>query len=107
MVTSENPPLAGAGYNRRSLFLLSVMALVTTGIGFSIRGNIASELQTDLFDPVDKLHSAEMVATALGTLGDRRAIQPLRALLDDAHPQVIQQAREALAQLEGSVEEAL
>jgi fucose permease len=52
--------------NKRSLFLLSVIALVTTGIGFSIRGNIASELQTDLFDPIDKLRSAEMVATALG-----------------------------------------
>jgi MFS family permease len=84
MVTSENPPLAGAGYNRRSLFLLSVMALVTTGIGFSIRGNIASELQTDLFDPVDKLHSAEMVATALGIvfLGFASAIAIGSPLLD-------------------------
>ena len=57
-----------AGYNKRRLFLLSVIALTTTGIGFSIRGNIASELQADLFDPIDKLHSAEMVATALGVV---------------------------------------
>jgi MFS family permease len=57
-----------AGYDKRRLFLLSVIALTTTGIGFSIRGNIASELQTDLFDPIDKLRSAEMVATALGVV---------------------------------------
>lgn len=64
-MNSENPP-ASSLYHKKSLFLLSVIALVTTGIGFSIRGNIASELQTSLFDPVDKLRSAEMVATALG-----------------------------------------
>jgi MFS family permease len=62
----DNPPESGAQYHKSSLFLLSVIALVTTGIGFSIRGNIASELQVDLFDPIDKLRSAEMVATALG-----------------------------------------
>ena len=61
-----DPPSNGLQYNKRSLFLLSVIALVTTGIGFSIRGNIASELQVDLFDPINKLRSAEMVATALG-----------------------------------------
>src|SRR3989442_7204300 len=55
-------------YCRRRLFLVSVLALVTTGIGFSIRGNIASSLQVDLFDPIDKLRSAEMVATALGVV---------------------------------------
>lgn len=57
-----------AAYDKKRLFLLSVIALTTTGIGFSIRGNIASELQADLFDPIDKLHSAEMVATALGVV---------------------------------------
>ncbi|MSU20876.1 MAG: MFS transporter [Pedosphaera sp.] len=57
-----------SGYDKRRLFLLSVIALTTTGIGFSIRGNIASELQSDLFDPIDKLRSAEMVATALGVV---------------------------------------
>ena len=62
----HNPPQNSFPYHKRSLFLLSVIALVTTGIGFSIRGNIASELQADLFDPVDRLRSAEMVATALG-----------------------------------------
>src|ERR1043166_9351962 len=64
----NQPTDAHAAYNKRNLFLLSVIALATTGIGFSIRGNIASELQAALFDPVDKLHSAEMVATALGVV---------------------------------------
>src|ERR1051325_7633344 len=59
---------SAATYNHRKLFILSVLALTTTGIGFSIRGNIASALQADLFDPVDKLRSAEMVATALGVV---------------------------------------
>jgi MFS family permease len=64
-----NPPSdPHAGYNKRRLFLLSVIALTTTGICFSIRGNIASEIQSTLFDPVDKLRSAEMVATALGVV---------------------------------------
>src|SRR5437867_7993187 len=62
----SQPPEPHAAYNKKRLFLLSVIALTTTGIGFSIRGNIASELQVALFDPIDKLHSAEMVATALG-----------------------------------------
>jgi len=61
-------PASTAIYHRRRLFLLSVLALVTTGIGFSIRSNIASGLQADLFDPIDKLHSAGMVATALGVV---------------------------------------
>src|SRR5262245_19093073 len=64
----NQPPERHAAYNKKKLFLLSVIALTTTGIGFSIRGNIASELQADLFDPIDKLHSAEMVATALGVV---------------------------------------
>ena len=56
------------GYNHRKLFLLSVLALATTGIGFSIRGNIGSLLQTELFDPIDKLHSAGLVGAALGVV---------------------------------------
>ena len=55
-------------YPIRRLFLISVLALVATGIGFSIRGNIAGSLQAELFDPIDKLRSAEMVATVLGVV---------------------------------------
>src|ERR1041385_6236605 len=55
-----------AEYNKPKLFLLSVIALATAGIGFSIRGDIGGALQSHFFDPIDKLHSAEMTAQALG-----------------------------------------
>jgi len=55
-----------AEYNKPKLFLLSVIALATAGIGFSIRGDIGGALQGHFFDPVDKLHSAEMTASVLG-----------------------------------------
>src|SRR6266567_8770456 len=55
-----------AAYNRPKLFLLSVVALATAGIGFSIRGDIGGALQGHFFDPIDRLHSAEMTASVLG-----------------------------------------
>src|SRR5258708_5311474 len=54
-----------AAYNRPKLFLLSVIALATAGIGFSIRGDIGGSLRL-FFDPIDSLHSAEMAASVLG-----------------------------------------
>ena len=36
------------------------------GINFSLRSNTAGDLQRVFFDPIDKIHSAEMVATVLG-----------------------------------------
>jgi fucose permease len=47
------------------LFWLSVLALATGGAAFTLRGNISSDMQVNLFDPIDKLHSGKMVATAL------------------------------------------
>lgn len=55
-----------AEYNKPKLFLLSVIALTTAGIGFSIRGDIGGALQGHFFDPIDRLHSAEMTASVLG-----------------------------------------
>jgi Major Facilitator Superfamily len=55
-------------YNKGKLFLISVLALATAGVGFAIRGGIASDLQSHFFDPIDKLRSGEMVATALGVV---------------------------------------
>src|SRR5437773_6049094 len=54
------------GYNKTKLFVLSVVALATAGIGFSIRGDLGGALQSHFFDPIDKLHSAEMTASVLG-----------------------------------------
>jgi MFS family permease len=65
-MSAPNQTSAARPYDNRRLFLLSVIALTTTGIGFSIRTNIASDLQADLFDPIDKLQSGGMVASVLG-----------------------------------------
>jgi MFS family permease len=55
-----------AGYNRSKIFLLSVIALITAGVAANIRGLIAGDLQKVFFDPIDKIHSAEMVGAVLG-----------------------------------------
>jgi MFS family permease len=55
-----------AAYDKRKLFILSVIALVTAGVGFGIRGSIATDLQTTFFDPIDRLRSAEMIGAVLG-----------------------------------------
>ena len=62
--------LAGkhAAYNPGKLFLVSVIALATAGLGFSIRSSVAGNLQTTFFDPIDKLHSAEMIGAVLGVV---------------------------------------
>ena len=53
-------------YNRSKLFLLSVIALITAGVAANIRGLIAGDLQSVFFDPIDKIHSVEMVGEVLG-----------------------------------------
>ncbi len=63
---SPTVPDRHAAYNKGKLFLLSVIALTTTGLAFSIRANIAGDLQTTFFDPIDKLRSAEMIGSVLG-----------------------------------------
>jgi MFS family permease len=68
--TVAPPGAARAGrpssYNNRKLFLLSVLAMITEGSHFAIRSSIAADLQATFFDPIDKLRSAEMVASVLG-----------------------------------------
>ena len=59
----DNP--TGA-YRRSRLFLVSSLALATAGIGASLRANTASDLQRLFFDPIDKAHSGEMIASILG-----------------------------------------
>ncbi len=55
-----------AEYDKGKLFVLSVLALTTAGISFSLRSSVAEALRTTFFDPIDKLHSAEMIGAALG-----------------------------------------
>ncbi|HSS99131.1 MAG TPA: MFS transporter [Terriglobales bacterium] len=62
-MTSTTQPVT---YNKRQLFIVSVIALVTAGIAASIRGNLADVLQHQFLDPIDPVHSAEMIGTILG-----------------------------------------
>src|SRR5713101_7106679 len=55
-----------AAYNKTRLFLVSSLALTTAGMSAALRANTASDLQRIFLDPVDKLHSAEMIANILG-----------------------------------------
>jgi len=51
-------------YDNRKLFLVSVLALVTAGISFAIRGSIGNDLQDAFFKD-----SAELMGAALGIAG--------------------------------------
>ncbi|HET6381794.1 MAG TPA: MFS transporter [Armatimonadota bacterium] len=49
--------------SNRLLFVISVMALVTAGVAFSIRSDVLPDLQRVFFDPIDPEHSAGMTAS--------------------------------------------
>jgi len=53
-------------YDKARLFLVSTMALASAGVAYSIRANTAADLQRVFLDPIDRAHSAEMIATILG-----------------------------------------
>jgi MFS family permease len=55
-----------AAYSKKRLFVVSLLALFTAGVGASLRSNVASDLQRIFFDPIDKAHSAEMIGSVLG-----------------------------------------
>src|SRR5436190_13659819 len=55
-----------AGYDKNKLFILSVVALTTAGMVFSIRANILADLQKTFFDTTDPLHTAGLVTAVAG-----------------------------------------
>ncbi|MBA3710259.1 MAG: MFS transporter [Planctomycetes bacterium] len=55
-----------ADYDRRKLFIISVIALATAGMSFILRSSIAGDLQTTFLDPIDQVHSAQMLGGILG-----------------------------------------
>ena len=55
-----------SSYATTRLFVVSSLALTMAGIGASLRANTAADLQRVFFDPIDKAHSAEMIANILG-----------------------------------------
>jgi MFS family permease len=73
-----------AAYNKSRLFLVSSLALVTAGVASSLRANTAGDLQRIFFDPIDKAHSAAMIAGVLGVpfLGFALTIALSSPLLD-------------------------
>jgi MFS family permease len=73
-----------AGYQKGRLFFVSSLALVTAGVASSLRANTAGDLQSIFFDPIDKAHSAAMIAGVLGVpfLGFALTIALSSPLLD-------------------------
>src|SRR3979490_1951875 len=60
------PAIDRPDYPKVRLFVVSSLAWTMAGIGASLRANTASDLQRVFFDPIDKAHSAGMIATVLG-----------------------------------------
>src|SRR6202451_4068435 len=68
-VSAPLPRAAGnvAGqYKAGRLFAAGALALTMAGINAGLRANTASDLQRVFLDPIDKAHSAEMIASILG-----------------------------------------
>jgi len=55
-----------SAYQKARLFLVSSLALTMAGVGSALRANTASDLQRVFLDPIDKVHSGEMIANVLG-----------------------------------------
>jgi fucose permease len=53
-------------FNIGRLLLIGNLSIFMIGLGFAVRANIASDLQTDIFDIIDVSNSAAMVGEALG-----------------------------------------
>jgi hypothetical protein len=55
-----------AGYNKTRLFLVSCLALTTAGINASLRSNTGSDIERIFLQPIDRVHSGEMIGNILG-----------------------------------------
>jgi MFS family permease len=55
-----------ATYNRARLFAAASLGIATAGIANALRANMAADIQRVFLDPIDKIHSAEMIAGILG-----------------------------------------
>jgi fucose permease len=62
---TANDAAVMAGLNPRKLFILGCLCLATTSASFILRTSIAQDLQTQLFEPINKLTSAAMVGDGL------------------------------------------
>jgi MFS family permease len=66
MIATSPVSVRHAEYNKTRLFLVSLLALFTAGMAASLRADIATDLQRIFFDPIDRVHSAEMIGAILG-----------------------------------------
>src|ERR1051325_9011933 len=72
MARSAAVPAPGAvagravAYDTTRLFIVSALALTTAGIAASLRANSPADIQRIFLDPIDKVHSAEMIGAILG-----------------------------------------
>ena len=75
---------AGDGFNRGAIFWICVLALFTAAISFSLRTGASGAIKEALFDPVNPLHSGEMIAAALGNsfLGFALSLLVISPILD-------------------------
>ena len=73
-----------AGTNRRSIFWISVLALFTAALSFSIRTGASGAIKAALLDPVMPAHSGEWIAAAIGNsfLGFALTLLVISPLLD-------------------------
>src|ERR1700733_10352641 len=73
-----------AGYNKSRLFLVSCLALTTAGISAALRSNTGSDIERIFLQPIDRVHSGEMIGKILGVpfLGVAITIAIERPLLD-------------------------
>jgi MFS family permease len=55
-----------AAYDKRRIFIISVIALVTAGVSASIRGNLADVFQHQFLDALDPANSAKLLGEILG-----------------------------------------
>jgi fucose permease len=59
-------PLAQVALDRRRLFFVANLSIFMIGLGFAIRANIAGDIQTELFNPIDLANSGTMIGAVLG-----------------------------------------
>jgi MFS family permease len=63
--TAAVPVDRHASYNKGRLFLVSVLALFTAGVAYSLRADVAGDLEA-IFKTVDPVNSGNMLAEVLG-----------------------------------------
>lgn len=70
--------------NDRAIYWICVLALFTAALSNSIRAGAAGAMKSALLDPIDALHSGEMIGTVLGSsfLGFALSLLVISPLLD-------------------------